>query len=216
MNYDDSSLQRSGWMGALLAEYKFDWGTPGIYGWYSSGDDDDLGNGSERMPTVANDYGVCSFSGTFIGPDMNGLERDRVIGNNLVGTWGVGFRLKNMSFIEDLKHTFHVSLLGGTNDPGILEKYHDRTGVWMSPNNPKGQGKDSIGRENMYLTTNDYALEIGLLNTYKIYENLQVNLEANYVALWLDKSDDVWGRSLAGRNGTKDAWNITTLFIYSF
>ena len=86
----------------------------------------------------------------------------------------------------------------------------------MSPNNPKGQGKDSIGRENMYLTTNDYALEIGLINTYKIYENLQVNLEANYVALWLDKSDDVWGRSLAGRNSTKDAWNISTLFIYSF
>lgn len=216
VNYDDSSLQRSGWMGTLLAEYKFDWGTPGIYGWYSSGDDDDLGNGSERMPTVVNDYGVCSFSGTFIGPDMNGLERDRVIGNNLVGTWSLGFRLKNISFIEDLKHTFHVSLLGGTNDPGILEKYHDRTGVWMSPNNPKGQGKDSIGRENMYLTTNDYALEIGLINTYKIYENLQVNLEANYVALWLDKSDDVWGRSLAGRNSTKDAWNISTLFIYSF
>ncbi len=214
VEYDVEELNREGWMGALTLEYKMDWGTAGIFGWYSSGDDDDLSNGSERMPTVSNDYGVCSFSGTFVGPDINGLERDRVIGNNLVGTWGVGFRLKNMSFFENLKHTFHVSLLGGTNDPGILEAYHDASGTWMTPNSPDGQGT-FLGRENMYLTTNDYALEVGLLNTYKIYENFQVNVEANYVKLWLDRDDNVWGNAL-GSQSIKDAWNVSTLFIYSF
>lgn len=218
VSYDDSSLDRAGWMAALLMEYKLDWSTLGLYGWYSSGDDANTGNGSERLPTISNDYGPCSFSGTFIGPDINGLERDRIIGNNLVGTWGVGFRLKDMSFLEDLSHTFHISLLGGTNDPGILKKFHDKTGYWMTPNNPSGQGKNSIGRENMYLTTRDYALEFGLLNEYTIYENLQLNVEASYVALWLDKSNEVWGQSLTGGNhrDIRDAWNVSMLFIYSF
>ena len=216
VTYDDGSLNRSGWLAGLLLEYNLDWTKLGLFGWYSSGDDDNVGNGSERLPTVSNDYGPCSFSGTFMGPDINGLERDRVIGNNLVGTWGVGFRLKDMSFLEDLKHTFHISLLGGTNDPGILKKYHERTGEWMAPNNPEGTTK--VGRENLYLTTRDYALEFGLLNEYKIYDNLQVNLEASYIALWLDKSDDVWGQSLTGgdHRDIRDAWNVSVLFIYSF
>ena len=216
VSYDDGSLNRSGWLAGLLLEYNLDWTKLGLFGWYSSGDDDNVGNGSERLPTISNDYGPCSFSGTFMGPDINGLERDRVIGNNLVGTWGVGFRLKDMSFLEDLKHTFHISLLGGTNDPGILKKYHERTGEWMAPNNPEGTTK--VGRENLYLTTRDYALEFGLLNEYKIYDNLQVNLEASYIALWLDKSDDVWGQSLTGgdHRDIRDAWNVSVLFIYSF
>ncbi len=83
-------------------------------------------------------------------------------------------------------------------------------------NNPKGTTK--VGRENLYLTTRDYALEFGLLNEYKIYDNLQVNLEASYIALWLDKSDDVWGQSLTGgdHRDIRDAWNVSVLFIYSF
>lgn len=215
VTWDDSSLRREGWMGALLLEYKLDWTTLGLFGWYSSGDDSDTGNGSERLPTISNDYGVASFSGTFIGPDINGLERDRVIGNNLVGTWGVGFRLKDMSFFEDLKHTFHISLLGGTNDPGILKEYHRKTGTWMTPNKLGGQTTETIGRENMYLTTRDYALEFGLLNEISIYENFTLNVEASYVALWLDKSDEVWGNALKGQD-VRDAWNVSMLFIYSF
>ena len=33
----EEALNRSGWYASLLAEYKLDWGTPGIYAWYSSG-----------------------------------------------------------------------------------------------------------------------------------------------------------------------------------
>ena len=215
VSYDDSSLNRAGWLAALLLEYKLDWTTLGLYGWYASGDDSNMGNGSERLPTISNDYGVASFSGTFIGPDINGLERDRIIGNNLNGTWGAGFRLKNMSFLEDLKHTFHISIMGGTNRLGILREYERRTGEWMLPNKSGAQGSNVWGRENMYLTTNDYALEMGLLNQWQIYENLALNVEAGYVALWLDKSDDVWGNALRGQE-INDAWNVSMLFIYSF
>ena len=196
-------------------EYDLGWTKPGIYGWYASGDDDDRGNGSERMPylSVANVHNAWSHY-AFNGNEY--ISREGAVGNGMTGTWGVGFRLKDMSFLEDLKHTFHISLLGGTNDPGILKKYHERTGEWMAPNNPEGTTK--VGRENLYLTTRDYALEFGLLNEYKIYDNLQVNLEASYIALWLDKSDDVWGQSLTGgdHRDIRDAWNVSVLFIYSF
>ena len=46
----EKALNKQGWHASLLAEYKLDWGTPGIYGWYSSGDDGNIKNGSERMP----------------------------------------------------------------------------------------------------------------------------------------------------------------------
>lgn len=212
---DDEPMDRKGWMGAMLVEYRANWGIPGFYGWYASGDDDDLANGSERLPYIVNDFGVSGFSDTFAGPSLNGMERDRVIANTLIGTWGVGFRLKDMSFLPDLKHTFHASLWGGTNSSGILEKIHDRTGEWMSINT---NGAPPMGRDNIYLTDKDYALEFGLLNKYRIYENLTFDLELGYVHLMMDRSDNVWGlaQTGGGGRGLRDAWNISGLLSYAF
>ena len=89
----------------------------------------------------------------------------------------------------------------------------------MSPNvNDSTNFVVPVGRDNIYLTDKDYALEMGLLNQYKIYENLSVNLEASYVHLMLDKSDDTWGLATTGggKRGIRDAWNVSALFIYSF
>jgi len=44
------STQRQGWLAKALVEYKMDWATPGLFGWYASGDDSSVKNGSERMP----------------------------------------------------------------------------------------------------------------------------------------------------------------------
>lgn len=40
-----------------------DWGTPGIFGWYASGDDGNVKNGSERMPSIAGAGNFTSFIG---------------------------------------------------------------------------------------------------------------------------------------------------------
>ena len=214
---DDPSLNRSGWMATLILEYRTDWGIPGIYGWYSSGDDDDLGNGSERMPFICNDLGWANYSSYYAGVSLKGIVRDHTMVNTLTGTWGVGFRLKNMTFIENLSHTFHCALIGGTNDPGILKEIHSRTGTWMTPNTT-GSATE-VGRDNLYLTKKDHVLDIGLDTTWTIYENLEVDLNANYIMLFLDKSDDTWGQALTG-GGTcrdlRDAWNIHMLFRYHF
>ncbi|MGE9984514.1 outer membrane homotrimeric porin [Desulfovibrio sp. SGI.169] len=205
---DDGRLNRQGWLASLLFEYKLDWATPGLYGWYGSGDDSNPANGSERMPTLSanNTNGFSNFA--FDGDPY--IARDGAIGHGMGGTWGIGARLKDMSFVEDLKHTFRVNYIGGTNSPTMAKK--------MSLNDMYAN-EGGLGMEAMYLTTQDSALEIGLTNTYQMYENFVINLEADYIALWLDTSKSVWGAR--HRNGspipqTNDAWNINASFVYSF
>ncbi|WP_298997387.1 hypothetical protein [uncultured Desulfovibrio sp.] len=47
-------------------------------------------------------------------------------------------------------------------------------------------------------------------------------MEANYIALWLDQSKDVWGGyttpsgARMGGVTTQDAWNVNMSFIYKF
>ena len=205
---DDGRLNRQGWFATLLAEYKLDWATPGIYGWYASGDDDNPANGSERLPSLdgnnTNKYSNFAFDGDPY------IARDAVIGHNMAGTWGIGARLKDMSFIEDLKHTFRINYIGGTNDTKMAKL--------LSLNGDRANS-GLMGMDAMYLTTGDSALEFGLTNTYKMYENFTVTLEADYIALWLDTDKSAWGarhRLNQSIPETKDAWNINASFVYSF
>ena len=118
--YDDSRLNRSGWLASLLFEYKMDWGIPGLYGWYASGDDDNPANGSERMPSLSvnnNNNGFSNFA-------FNGnpyIAREGILGYSMAGTWGIGARVKDVSFVEDLKHTLRVNYIGGTNAPKMAK-----------------------------------------------------------------------------------------------
>ena len=207
--YDDSSANRSGWLASLLVEYKMDWVTPGIYGWYGSGDDNDTGNGSERLPFVSVNNTNNAFSRFAFNGDPN-LARESAVGLAMPGTWGVGIRAKDVSFVEDLKQCLYVNLMGGTNSPHMANYLVHTRGLAANSN--------AIGMDSMYLTTKDYALEVGLVNTYKISENLDMVFQAAYVAMWLDKSHKVWGDSLMnGRDDTvRDAWNFNLCYVYSF
>ena len=214
VSYEDQKMNREGWLASLLLEYKLDWGTPGIYGWYSSGDDSNPRNGSERMPTVSangnNDFSNFAFNGNPY------IARECVLGSTMVGTWGVGVRLKDVSFLEDLKHTLRVNFMGGTNAPKMA-KYVSHN----SFKDPATVARYGTSYDPLYLTTEDYALEIGLTNTYKMYDNFTVMLDAAYIAMWLDDSRSTWGKNpMAGfagdRNGVYDAWNVNLSFVYSF
>ncbi len=213
---DDGRLNRAGWLASLLVEYKLDWAIPGLYGWYASGDDSNPANGSERLPTISanntNQFSSFAFNGDPY------IARDGVISTgNMGGTWGIGARLKDMSFIEDLKHTFRVNYIGGTNSKSMAKKL-SRNGVWANGDSINSDWL-AVGTDGMYLTTGDSALEFGLTNTYKMYENFTVTLEADYVALWLDTSKSAWGAPhKEGKSipQTKDAWNINASFVYSF
>ena len=217
VDYDDSRLNRSGWLASLLFEYKLDWAIPGLYGWYASGDDNNPANGSERMPSMSvnnNNNGFSNFA-------FNGnpyIARENTLGYDMSGTWGIGARLKDISFVEDLKHTFRVNYIGGTNSPTMAKRYlsgADRPGYHSFVDGPN---EGALGMNPLYMTTNDSALEIGLSNEYKMYENFIVYLDAAYLATWMDHSKSVWGHSkMNGKDDeVRDPWNVNLSFVYSF
>ena len=76
-------------------------------GWYSSGDDDNPYNGSERMPMFNSQWPVTPLG---FGGCYTDLSPWKVLGHGggcgLTG--GVAY-LKNVSFIDRLKHTLKVS-----------------------------------------------------------------------------------------------------------
>ena len=198
------SSERQGWLAKALVEYKMDWGTPGLFGWYGSGDDGNVKNGSERMPSLAASGNFTSFMGDgnlAWAPNGDWYDRDL----SYAGTWGIGLQLKDMSFLEDLKHTFRVAYWGGTNSPSMV-KYMDSSTAWSD-----GYGTN----DGPYMTTNDGLLEFNLVNAWQIYENLEANLELGYIVNMMD--DDTWKKSwMADSYQKQDAWKAQLVFAYSF
>ena len=199
-----ASTGREGWAVKALVEYKMDWGTPGIFGWYASGDDGNIKNGSERLPSLNGNAGFTSFMGT---ADADWSGRGNLYEKTLTidGTWGIGVQVADMSFVENLNHTFRVAYWGGTNSPSMV-KYMNSSYAWNS---------GAYNQDGPYLTTNDGLLEFNLVNSYQIYENLEANLELGYIVNMVD--DDTWKRSYRTDSYKKqDAWKAQLIFAYSF
>ena len=206
--------RREGWLVKALVEYKMDWGVPGIFGWYASGDDGDVKNGSERMPSIKANGRFTSFMGA-AGTDWwdNGMSKGSFNEKktSYAGTWGVGLQVRDMSFLEDLKHTFRVAYWGGTNDCDMV-KYFQFSDGWYS-------GSNQNNYEGPYLVRGDGLVEFNLDNTYKIYENLTMNFDLGYIVNFIDR--DNWKRggswAIANNNFSKhDAWKAQLTFNYSF
>ncbi|MBQ3060765.1 MAG: outer membrane homotrimeric porin [Desulfovibrio sp.] len=198
-----ASTKREGWLAKALVEYKMDWGVPGIFGWYASGDDGNVKNGSERMPSIVPMGNMTSFMG-----DGNFGWMMQDLGVDYSGSWGIGAQVRDMSFMEDLSHTLRVAYWGGTNAPSMI-KYMDNAYSWNT----------STGAfASPYLTTKDSLLEINFINNYKMYENFDINFEVSYLANFID--NDAWRkRSSNGNGGTfskQDAWKAEVIFAYSF
>jgi len=213
-----SYLNRQGWFLTALAEYKLDWGVPGLYFWWGSGDNSNPKDGSERLPVVDITNGGTGYSSMgFYGPSytQRAIAGVSVLGSQFhAGSWGIGARLRDVSFIEDLKHTLRVNLFGGTNDP-VNAKYmlgkkvvngQRQTSGLRDFNTPINGNNGTDG--NVYLTTLDYGLELNLDTSYKIYENLELLVELGYIHLWLDQSRSMWGGNSGGL-GAQRGVNVT-------
>lgn len=200
-----ADTEREGWLAKALIEYKMDWGTPGIFGWYASGDDSNVKNGSERLPAIEAKGNFTSMMGDDnFGWASNSCMYDRTL--NYAGTWGIGLQLKEMSFVEDLKHTFRVAYWGGTNSPEMAKYAADPT-AW----------EDGSISDGIYLTRNDGLLEFNLINSYQMYENFEINLELGYMVNFFDQ--DTWKKANGGVPSTyekQDAWKAQLIFAYTF
>lgn len=197
---DGSWVGASGWFLAATLDYKLDWGTPGVFGWWASGDkanskdDHNLG----RIPVLGNDGG--SFYPTSFGTagGVGAIADDGIIMGSGAGTWGVGIQLASVSFIEDLSHTLRVAYYRGTN--------HEDNIV-------NGRSNLKYSTDAMYLTNKDHVWEVNFDHEYKIYENLTAILELGYLNLKADKG--VWG-SGNGSDKHDDAWKAEVSFQYKF
>ena len=200
-----ASSKRQGWLAKALVEYRLDWGVPGIFAWYASGDDGNLKNGSERMPSIAGKGSFTSFTG-YGGLDWGVKPGMCEWRGDYSGTWGVGLQLRDVSFLEDLTHTFRAVLQGGTNSPSMINYMEGRT-AWNENTSEKP-----------YLTTYDYLLEFNLDSTYRMYENFAVHLDLGYVVNLVNKS--AWNRSWMEDDplsySKKDAWKVQVAFEYTF
>ena len=169
-NDADKGLKRSGWYAALGAEMKTAYATPFLRGWYASGDDDDADGEGGRFLSVD---GAAAFDASSIYYDAYGLLAATRDVCSAAGTWGVQLGVKEVSFIEDLSHQLSVTYFQGTN-------------------NDKSLGVQSASGPIGYMTTEDSAVSIDFLNSYKLYENLTANILLAYLITDFDKN--VWGQ----------------------
>ena len=192
---DEDFAERSGWLLSAKAAYKLGMVTPGLFAWYGSGEDDDINNGSERMPSVS----PQSWAPTSFGFPGSVYYDDTNFGLNGVGSWALGLELADISFIENLSHVFRVAYMKGTNDADLLKK-----NAGLIDEVTPAQGA-------VYLTNEDSAWEVNFDTTYKIYENLSLVAEMGYIKLDLD--EETWGNA---NSDTSDAKKLAFYFIYEF
>ncbi len=157
------------------------------------------------MPSLCPYVFMTSFMGDgnlAWGPANNYLDQN----DSLAGTWGIGFQLRDVSFLEKLDHTFRVAWWGGTNSPSMV-KYMDSAYAWDSTSNHF---------EGPYMTTNDGLLEFNLVNVYQMYENFNINVELGYIANFMD--GDTWRKDYPGWGtySRQDAWKAQAIFTYKF
>lgn len=169
-NIGSWDLKRRGWAASAEVSYTLDFVTPTVRGWYSSGDDANAWDGSERMPSLRS---VSTF--TNFGYDA-WYDSDQIgVGSN--GQWGIGLHFDNIQVIENLKHDLRFSYIQGTNN-------REMAGWAMDYAN------GNIGTEGLYMTTHDKAWEIDFDTKYDIYKNLAMHVELSYIKL--DFDEDTW------------------------
>ncbi len=201
---DRSGLETSGWMATMAIDYNnLGWGTPTLFGWYASGDDDRRVAERGRLgglPVVGTDDGFLPTSFGF--PGNYSINDGGIVSNSGIGTWGIGFQIADLSFVKDLSHVVRFAYYRGTNHIDML----DVAGLALEGAQPF--------LENVYLTTSDAAYEVNLDSTYNIMPGLDMVVELGYVHLDLQSRNHYskWDDDLVRSN----AWKAQMMFKYRF
>ena len=191
--------RRAGLFFDVGAEYTgLDLLTPQLSFWYSTGEDNSQGNGSERMPTFVDNWGP---SNSFLFNNQQAFGAGHM-GVNPIGSWGLAASLDKITFIKDLKHRITFTYAGGTNSPSALRQANIINGV----GNYVQLGRDLTTKENLYAINFD--------TQYDVYENLAAILETGWAHG--DFQTSVWTHRFTNvaRNG--DAWKVAVGLQYKF
>lgn len=216
---DDSRLNRSGWLATINIESANNWGIPGIYGWYSSGDDANPANGSERLPALDPGNSIKFSPLAYDGASY--IERDALIGNNLAGTLGIGVKAANLHILDKVSQTLRANYIRGTNSAEMAKKM-SLAGLWANgmelANSTVGAGAN-LGMPNLYLTQGDYAVELSATSHFRQNDHFSIFFTAGWIGLWLDTQKEAWGaRHIHGQSipSTANAWNLNLTLVNYF
>ena len=211
-------MDRTGWMLAASLEYKTEKVTPRLYAWYSTGDDGNIRNGSERLPSVSATWWTTSFGheafwkyGAFHGYNADNSHC------TAAGLAGIVLELDRISLWDKFLHAFRLSYEMGTNSPRMakyIRAVNPAPGLGTDYfRNPWRQDYVAPYPQNslLYLTTKDRLYEVNFDSLYKLTPNFGISLELGLMRLELD--EETWQTQ-----GGYEKWNhkIGLSFIYSF
>jgi hypothetical protein len=204
---DGYRLGTSGWFIGATLDYTLEIGedfsmTPGIFGWWASGDNSSAHETGKlgRLPTLS--QGNAGFAPTTFGAAGTfSIGRDTAVTATGLGTWGIGIQLAEISFIEDLTHTLRFAYYKGTNSSEGVREF--------------GGSVYKYDSDGLYLTDKDHVFEVNFDHSYAIYENLTAVLELGWLHLSADRgtwqaADEDYGSS--GQN----AWKAQLALQFSF
>ncbi len=157
---------RDGWAVMAKFDYKMEYFTPSIWGWYASGSDGLTDHGMDgMMPSYTPYFGLTSFGFA----RNNDVGREFTVGSDPYGKWGIGASLDNIKYFDNLTSHIRVLYFGGTNNTNDLEEAFTTYGLfgWQ-----------------------DRGLEVNFDNVINIYDNLDVKVELGYIHLNLDNKPD--------------------------
>jgi hypothetical protein len=192
--WDNSKVNdRAGWLVDFAVGYNgLDFMKPKFTFAYTSGEDSDPTNGSERMPSLSQQMmytpmwlgnSLSSSVGTMGAPTRGGSEH--------FGFWLLSLVIEKITYMENLSHDFTVAYIKGTNSASLLTDPTMLAGTRTSG----GLFNYMPGH---FLTTKDSLVEVDLHTYYNIFKELRLVMEAGYIFQSLDK--DTWNTYL----GTTD------------
>jgi hypothetical protein len=193
----DNDFNTRGWQGALSLDYTLAACTPGLFGWYAAGSDEDAVRKDRTWgytPTIsAADYGFEPTTFGFYSPE--GLSSGSAIAFSMGGTRGVGARVTDISFLPDLGHEIIVAWYGGTNDDGLARDY--------AAHRPNILDKS-------ILTASDRAIEVNFNSQYKVNDNLSFYVQLGMIDL--KRGGDAWKQWHSNRR----TWQGLATVIFKF
>ncbi len=208
---------RAGWLVDFAIGYNgLDYMKPKLYFVYTSGEDSDPTNGSERMPTLSQQMlytpmwlgnSLSSSVGTMGAPTRGGSEH--------MGFWLAALAIEKIQSMDKLSHDFTLAYIRGTNSASLL----------TSPQMLAGGGNRAFGGlfnylPGHFLTTKDSLVEIDLNTSYQIFQELKAVMEAGYIFQSINKN--LWNSYMSGVNGgdfdlkTSNAFKCMVGLVYDF
>jgi hypothetical protein len=196
---DRARNHRHGWFADAALEYAgFAAFAPQLLGWWGSGEDGALSNGSERLPAINPQWGP---RGSFLFNADQDLTQASM-NTTPQGSKGVVLNFDRISVLPRLTSLVAFSYATGTNSPAGLRKAAALTG-----------GSEQYVTMGQDLAEGERLLSIASEHSFALTDAVSLIVETGW-ARGYDFRASIWGRRMVNQAG--DAWQGALGLIYKF